>query len=95
MNKIELSGDVSEKQPVVHAVFGDNEVPPDQPTVTEKVKTLLVGRPFDLADKQVYHHISLVALLAWTFSLAMRVSQQLPMQMPSFSPAVDSRAIRR
>src|SRR5881394_1332995 len=65
MNKIELSGDVSEKQPVVHAVFGDNEVPPDQPTVTEKVKTLLVGRPFDLADKQVYHHISLVAFLAW------------------------------
>ncbi len=65
MTKIELSGDASEKQPVVHAVFGDNEVPPDQPTVTEKVKTLLVGRPFDLADKQVYHHISLVALLAW------------------------------
>src|SRR5262245_37150841 len=65
MTKIELSGDVSDKPPVVHAVFGDNEVPPDQPTVTEKVKTLLVGRPLDLADKQVYHHISLVALLAW------------------------------
>ncbi|HEY2414383.1 MAG TPA: APC family permease [Pirellulaceae bacterium] len=65
MTKIDLSGDAAEQQPVVHPVFGDHEVPPDQPTVTEKVKTLLVGRPFDLADKQVYHHISLVALLAW------------------------------
>src|SRR5438874_13298000 len=49
----------------VHSVFGDHEVPPDQPTVTDKVKTLLVGRPLDLADTRVYHHISLVAFLAW------------------------------
>src|SRR5262245_60776054 len=49
----------------VHSVFGDHEVPPDQPTVTEKVKTLLVGKPLDLADQRVYHHISLVAFLAW------------------------------
>ena len=40
-------------------------MPADEPSVTEKVKTLLVGKPFDLADKQVYHHISLVAFLAW------------------------------
>src|SRR6266550_6437883 len=50
---------------MVRPVFGDHEVPPDQPTVTEKVKTLLVGRPLDLADKRVYQHISLVAFLAW------------------------------
>src|SRR6478752_9316285 len=49
----------------VRTVFGDHEVPPDQPTVTEKVKSLLVGKPLDLADKQVYQHISLVAFLAW------------------------------
>src|SRR6478672_6699201 len=65
MTKIDLSADAAESQPTVHAVFGDNEVPPEEATVTEKVKTLLVGRPLDLADKQVYHHISLVALLAW------------------------------
>ena len=49
----------------VRQVFADHEIPPDQPTVTEKVKTLLVGKPLDLADKRVYHHISLVAFLAW------------------------------
>src|SRR5438874_10806450 len=49
----------------VRTVFGDHEVPPDQPTVTEKVKTLLVGKPLDLTDKRVFQHISLVAFLAW------------------------------
>jgi amino acid transporter len=49
----------------VHQVFGDHEVPPDEPTVTEKVTTLLVGKPLDLADRRVYQHISLVAFLAW------------------------------
>jgi hypothetical protein len=52
-------------QAKVHQVFADHEIPPDQPTVTEKVKTLLVGKPLDLADKHVYQHISLVAFLAW------------------------------
>jgi amino acid transporter len=51
--------------PVVHQVFADHEVPADEPSVTDKVKTLLVGKPFDLSDKRVYHHISLVAFLAW------------------------------
>jgi amino acid transporter len=55
----------SEDPPKVHEVFGDHEIPPDEPTVADKVKTLLVGRPLDLADKRVYHHISLVAFLAW------------------------------
>src|SRR5205823_2195601 len=49
----------------VHQVYGDHEVPPDEPTVTEQVKTLLVGKPLDLADQRVYQHISLVAFLAW------------------------------
>src|SRR6187401_2598056 len=60
-----VPGDASIAPATVHQVFGDHEVPPDEPTVTEKVKTLLVGRPFDLADRRVYQHISLVALLAW------------------------------
>src|SRR5262245_6204563 len=50
---------------VVHQVFAEHEVPPDEPTVTEKVTTLLVGKPLDLEDRSVYHHISLVAFLAW------------------------------
>jgi amino acid transporter len=53
--------------PIVAAaqVLGDDETPSDAPSVTEKIKTVLVGRPFDLADRRVYQHISLVAFLAW------------------------------
>ncbi len=40
-------------------------LPAEQPTIEEKVKTLLVGKPLDLADRSVYQHISLVAFLAW------------------------------
>jgi amino acid transporter len=50
---------------VVHEVFADQEIPPDQPTVTDKVKTLLVGKPLNLEDRRVYQHVSLVAFLAW------------------------------
>jgi amino acid transporter len=31
----------------------------------DKVKTLLVGKPRNLADESVFHHVSLVAFLAW------------------------------
>lgn len=51
--------------PAVREVFAEEEIADDQPTVTEKVKTLLVGRPLDLGDRQVYKHISLIAFLAW------------------------------
>src|SRR5262245_32742232 len=50
---------------VVHQVCAEHAIPPDEPTVTEKVTTLLVGKPLDLEDRSVYHHISLVAFLAW------------------------------
>ena len=46
-------------------VFGDYELPPDEPTVAKKVTTLLVGKPLNLSDRHVHQHISLVALLAW------------------------------
>ncbi|HEY2839865.1 MAG TPA: APC family permease, partial [Pirellulales bacterium] len=52
--------------------------PPEDPVVTTigapdadtdsrfvKVKTLLVGKPHDLADKSVYTHLTLAAFLAW------------------------------
>src|SRR5256714_1772029 len=50
---------------IVREVLPEHGVPADQPTVTDKVKSLLVGKPFDLADQRIYHHISLVAFLAW------------------------------
>lgn len=49
----------------VREVRPEQEVPPEEPTVTETVKTLLVGRPRDLGDRRVFQHISLVAFLAW------------------------------
>src|SRR5687767_9830399 len=41
------------------------ELDADQPTLQQRVKTLLIGRPRDLSDRRVFHHISLIAFLAW------------------------------
>jgi amino acid transporter len=49
----------------VQEVTPEQELPPEPPTIEEKVKTLLVGKPLSLEDKSVFHHISLVAFLAW------------------------------
>src|SRR5437899_412312 len=49
----------------IQGIFGEHDAPPDQPRVTDKVKTLLVGKPLDLKDQRIYHHLSLVAFLAW------------------------------
>ena len=45
--------------------------------IPEKVKTLLVGKPRDLADQSVFHHVSLVAFLAWVGLGADGLSQLL------------------
>ena len=37
----------------------------EEQTLTEHVKELLIGKPRDLADKSIYHSLSLVAFLAW------------------------------
>ncbi len=37
----------------------------DEPTLAEKVRHVVVGKPKDLADKRVFHHLSLIAFLAW------------------------------
>lgn len=39
--------------------------PDDQPSLAERVKTVLVGKPRDLRDESVFKHVSLVAFLAW------------------------------
>lgn len=37
----------------------------DQPSLAKRVKTVLVGKPRNLRDESVFHHVSLVAFLAW------------------------------
>ncbi|MHB1033953.1 MAG: APC family permease [Pirellulales bacterium] len=37
----------------------------EAPTLPGRIKTLLIGKPRDLADQSIFHHISLVAFLAW------------------------------
>jgi amino acid transporter len=34
-------------------------------SIPQRVKTLLIGRPHDLNDHRVFHHVSLIAFLAW------------------------------
>ena len=46
---------------------GAEEMAPaqEEESLGERVKTLLIGKPRDLADKSVFHSLSLVAFLAW------------------------------
>jgi amino acid transporter len=37
----------------------------DEPTIAEKVRRVVVGKPRELGDKKVFHSLSLVAFLAW------------------------------
>ncbi len=37
----------------------------DEPTLPDRLKTLIIGRPRDLADKSIFTHVSLIAFLAW------------------------------
>src|SRR5262245_50596330 len=60
-----LIGKGQDNSVVVRESRPRGEVPAEQPTVTDKVKTLLVGKGFDLADRRVYHYIALAAFLAW------------------------------
>ncbi len=48
------------------SVFNLAPDPSEEPeTLQEKVKTILIGKPRNLADRSVFKHISLVAFLAW------------------------------
>ena len=48
------------------AVVTPEADPAEEPeTLQEKVKTILIGKPHNLADRSVFQHISLVAFLAW------------------------------
>lgn len=48
------------------AVVTPEPDPSEEPeTLQEKVKTILIGKPRNLADRSVFKHISLAAFLAW------------------------------
>ncbi|HWB10001.1 MAG TPA: APC family permease [Pirellulales bacterium] len=36
-----------------------------EPSLAKKIKTVLVGKPRDLHDQAIFHHVSLIAFLAW------------------------------
>ncbi len=55
---IEL-GDVAD----IGVANGQPEI--EEPTIPDRLKTLLIGKPRDLEDRSVFTHISLVAFLAW------------------------------
>lgn len=50
------------------AIVGIGNLPPpetEEPTLPGRLKTLLIGKPRDLADQSIFKHVSLVAFLAW------------------------------
>src|SRR5262245_59269502 len=51
--------------PLIREVQSDEPLASDTPSISDKFKTLLVGKPLDLTDRRIYHHVSLVAFLAW------------------------------
>jgi amino acid transporter len=58
------AADTEREGPIVTTIGAPTEESVVQ-KIPEKVKTLLVGKPRDLADQSVFHHVSLVAFLAW------------------------------
>lgn len=37
----------------------------EHPSVSDRVKRLLIGKPRDLRDRSIFHHLSLIPFLAW------------------------------
>jgi len=37
----------------------------EKPSVAQRIKHIVVGKPRDLADRSIFHHLSLVPFLAW------------------------------
>ena len=56
----ELAGKAAEQLGVGEATTLDTE-----PSLGDRVKTVLIGRPRDLSDTSIYHTLSLAAFLAW------------------------------
>lgn len=55
---------MSEEQPSPESP-APGDPPEEKPPVADKVRRVLFGAPRDLADKSLFHHLSLVPFLAW------------------------------
>src|SRR5262245_16435649 len=80
-NSDDASAKVSGTLPKVHDTLAANPGPTDlsapaaespdpmsesdKPSLPARIKTLLIGKPRDLADESLFKHVSLVAFLAW------------------------------
>ena len=51
--------------PAVQEIKGNEAAPEETLPISSTVKSMLVGKPLDLTDRSIYHHVSLVAFLAW------------------------------
>lgn len=65
-----LNGSVADSFPAAPEVVGvgvDLGEPEQQapPTISGRLRTLLIGKPRDLSDRSLFRHVSLVAFLAW------------------------------
>jgi amino acid transporter len=50
----------------LRAAAGGTPIPlPDEPSLAQRVRRALVGKPRDLHDSKLFHHISLIPFLAW------------------------------
>ena len=49
----------------VIGVDGGPIVESEEPSLPDRLKTLIIGKPRNLADKSIFTHVSLVAFLAW------------------------------
>lgn len=52
----------SGEETVIREVVDPHELPAG---ISQRIKTFLIGRPRDLTDSKVFHHVSLIAFLAW------------------------------
>lgn len=39
--------------------------PPDRPSIRRTLRNIVLGKPRDVTDPRIFHHVSLVAFLAW------------------------------
>jgi amino acid transporter len=63
-----VSGGASAEPPHPKVSGVGEDIPSSEdmrPTLSEKVKTFIVGKPRNLADESLFRHISLIAILAW------------------------------
>jgi amino acid transporter len=68
-SKPSASDETKEPSSSSGAVIGVDGMPlpekEDEPTLPDRLKTLLIGKPRDFQDRAIFKHISLIALLAW------------------------------